>query len=241
MTIIACKNVGKMYPRGVQAIHDVNFTIEEGEFVYLLGASGSGKSTLLKSLYRDEKITTGSVMVQGHDLSTMKTRDLYKLRRDIGIIFQNYHLLQKWTVYENVRFALEILEVPKEEMDARIRQTLTLVELADKADAYPDELSGGQQQRVAIARALVNEPKLILADEPTGNLDPHTSMEIFRLLMRLNRRGTTVVLATHDQHIFQRFKFRTLTMANGMLVADEAKQAGGSLQYDYKKKDFYIV
>ena len=241
MTIIACKNVGKMYPRGVQAIRDVNFTIEEGEFVYLLGASGSGKSTLLRSLYRDEKITTGSVMVQGHDLSTMKTRDLYKLRRDIGIIFQNYHLLKKWTVYENVRFALEILEVPEEEMDARIRQTLTLVELADKADAYPDELSGGQQQRVAIARALVNEPKLLLADEPTGNLDPHTSMEIFRLLVRLNRRGTTVVLATHDQHIFQRFQFRSLTMANGMLVADEAKQAVGSLQYDYKKKDFYIV
>lgn len=160
MTIIACKNVGKVYPRGVRAIRDVSFTIEEGEFVYLLGASGSGKSTLLKSLYRDEKVTTGSVHVHGHDLSKIKARDLHKLRRDIGIIFPNYHLLPNRTVYENVRFAIEILEVPEEEMDARIRQTLTLVELADKADCYPEELSGGQQQRVAIARALVNEPKL---------------------------------------------------------------------------------
>lgn len=241
MTIIACKNVGKVYPRGVQAIQDVSFTIEAGEFVYLLGASGSGKSTLLKSLYRDEKITTGSLIVGGHDVAKMKDRDLHKLRREMGVIFQHYHLLPNRTVYENVRFALEILEVPEEEKEARIRQTLTLVELADKADCYPEELSGGQQQRVAIARALINEPRLLLADEPTGNLDPKTSMEIFRLLLRLNRRGTTILLATHDQHIFKRFQFRTLTMEKGRLVADEAKQAVGSLQYDYKKKDFYIV
>ncbi|MGP6140336.1 MULTISPECIES: cell division ATP-binding protein FtsE [unclassified Jeotgalibaca] len=227
--------------RRVRAIRDLSFAIEEGEFVYLLGASGSGKSTLIKALYRDEKISTGSVRVGDFDLSKIKARDLHKLRRDIGVIFQEYHLLPKKTVYENVRFALEILDVPEEEMDARIRQTLTLVELADKADSYPDELSGGQQQRVAIARALINEPRLLLADEPTGNLDPHTSLEIFRLLMRINRRGTTVLLATHDQHIFQRFQFRSLTMADGMLIADESKKAVGSLQYDYKKKDFYIV
>lgn len=241
MTIIECKNVGKVYPRGVQAIQDVSFTIEEGEFVYLLGASGSGKSTLLKTLYRDEKITQGSIKVADFDLAKIKPRDLHLLRREIGVIFQEYHLLPKKTVYENVRFALEILSVPEEDMDARIRQTLTLVELADKADAYPEELSGGQQQRVAIARALISEPRLLLADEPTGNLDPQASMEIFRLLMRINRRGTTVILATHDQHIFQRFHFRTITMGEGKLIADESKKAVGSLQYDYKKKDFYIV
>ena len=198
MTIIECKNVGKVYRRGVEAIRDLSFTIEEGEFVYLLGASGSGKSTLLKTLYRDEAISSGTVMID---------------ERDIGIIFQEYHLLPKKTVYENVRFALEILAFPEEEMDARIRQTLTLVELADKADCYPEELSGGQQQRVAIARALINEPRILLADEPPGNLDPRASMEIFRLLMRINRRGTTVLLSTHDQHIFQRFHFRSLTMS----------------------------
>ena len=241
MTIIECKNVGKVYRRGVEAIRDLSFTIEEGEFVYLLGASGSGKSTLLKTLYRDEAISSGTVMIDERDISKIKVRDLHKLRRDIGIIFQEYHLLPKKTVYENVRFALEILAFPEEEMDARIRQTLTLVELADKADCYPEELSGGQQQRVAIARALINDPRILLADEPTGNLDPRASMEIFRLLMRINRRGTTVLLATHDQHIFQRFHFRSLTMSGGQLVADESKKAVGSLQYDYKKKDFYIV
>ncbi|QIK52691.1 ATP-binding cassette domain-containing protein [Jeotgalibaca porci] len=223
--MIECKNVGKVYRRGVVAIRDMSFTIEEGEFVYLLGASGSGKSTLLKTLYRDEAISSGTVMIDERDISKIKVRDLHKLRRDIGIIFQEYHLLPKKTVYENVRFALEILAFPEEEMDARIRQTLTLVELADKADCYPEELSGGQQQRVAIARALINEPRILLADEPTGNLDPRASMEIFRLLMRINRRGTTVLLATHDQHIFQRFHFRSLTMSgDSWLLMNQKKQ-----------------
>lgn len=240
-TIIECKNATMTYPRNVKGIENVSLAIEEGEFVYLLGASGSGKSSLLKLLYREEKLTKGSMSVCGMELSKLKNKDLYKLRREIGIVFQQYKLMPNKTVYENVAFALEIIGISAEECQPRIWQTLTLVELADKAHCYPDELSGGQQQRVAIARAIVNEPKLLLADEPTGNLDPRTSKEIFRLLYRINRRGTTVVLATHDYHIVENFRFRQLSMKDGTLIQDEDKKAPGSLQYDFKKKDFYIV
>jgi len=241
MEIIVCNQTQKTYLKGIRGIDSVSFSVQEGEFVYLMGASGSGKSTLLKLLYGAEKATSGNIMVCGYDLAKMKRKDLYKLRREIGIVFQDLQLLKRKTVYENIQFALEIVGVPEENMDARIRQTLTLVELADKADCFPEELSGGQMQRVAIARALVNNPRILLADEPTGNLDPQISREIFRLFMRINRRGTTVILATHDQTIFQRFQHRALTMSDGFLVADESRKEVGSLQYDFHMKDFYIV
>lgn len=241
MKMIECKDATKIYGRGVTGVNNVSLTIEEGEFVYLLGASGSGKSSLLKLLYREEKVSKGTIKVCGYDVTKLKSRDLYKLRREIGIVFQNFKLLPHKTVYENVAFALETIGMSEEECQPRIWQTLTLVELADKASSYPHELSGGQQQRVAIARAIVNEPKLLIADEPTGNLDPRTSREIFRLLYRINRRGTTVLLATHDREIVENFRFRMLKMHEGSLIVDEPKKAAGSLQYDYEKKDFYIV
>lgn len=241
MKMIECKNVSKEYRQGIQGLKDLSFSIEEGEFVYLLGASGSGKSTLIKSLYRDIEATKGQITMCGYDVNRLKNRDLYKLRREIGIVFQDYKLLPHKTVYENVAYALEIIAAPAEEIGPKVRQTLTMVELSEKAACYPDELSGGEQQRVAIARALVNDPKIILADEPTGNLDPKTSLEIFRLLYRINRRNTTILLATHNQRIVNQYRFRTLRMDAGELVLDQEKCEQGSLQYDYTQKEFVIV
>lgn len=239
--IIDCQNVSKVYRRGVLGLDDLSVSIEEGEFVYLLGASGSGKSTFLKMLYRDIKGSTGKVSVCGYDVSTMKNWELHKLRRNIGIVFQDHKLLSNKNVYENVAYALEIIDTPPEKIQPLVQQALMLVELFDKQERYPSELSGGEQQRVAIARAIVNKPKLILADEPTGNLDPKTSMEIFRLLYRINRNQTTILLATHDQRIVNQFRFRTLKMSQGKLVSDQEKCELESLQYDYAKKEYMIV
>lgn len=239
--IIECKNVSKVYPRGVIGVSDVSFAIKEGEFVYLLGPSGSGKSTLMKLMHRDERLTAGEIVIADRDVSKLRDRNIHLLRREVGMIFQDFKLLLAKNVYENVAFALEILGVPEEEVEPRVRQTLTLVELADKMQHYPDELSGGEQQRVSIARALVTEPRILLADEPTGNLDPKTSKEIFRLLYRINKRGTTVVLSTHDQHIVEKFRFRILRMEQGKLVLDQAKSEPGMLEYDFDKKDYFIV
>ena len=242
MGIVELDNVTKEYARGIKSLQAVSVAIEPGEFVYLVGASGSGKSSLIKLLYRDIIPTKGSVTVCGYKVGKMKDRDIHKLRREIGIIFQDYKLLPGKTVFENIAYALEVTgEFEEEEIAKMVNQALATVELSDKGAQFPEELSGGQKQRVAIARAIVHSPQLILADEPTGNLDPRTSMEIFRLFYRINRKGTTVLMATHDQSIIKRFRFRILEMKNGHLVSDQEKKESGSLQYDFKQQEYYVV
>lgn len=241
MAIIEVAGVTKEYPRGITSLKDVSVTIEAGEFVYVLGASGSGKSTFIKLLYRDIKPTKGTVTVCGHNVGKMNNHVIHHLRRDIGIVFQDYKLLNGRTVYENVAFALEVTGENPDNVSAKVYDSLKIVGLADKANSYPDQLSGGEKQRVAIARAVVHSPKIILADEPTGNLDPRTSMEIFRLLYRINRSGTTILMATHDQGIIDNFRFRVLEMKNGQLIKDQEKKPENTLQYDFKRKEYFIV
>lgn len=221
--MIKLTNVTKIYKTGVRALNDVNLTIEPGEFVYVIGTTGAGKSTFIKLLYREEKPTSGKVEVvgQGQDVSKIKNSKVPYFRRNIGVVFQNFRLLPKKTVFENVAYALEVIDTPRVEIRRRVRATLELVGLEDKVNAFPHELSGGQQQRVAIARAIVNRPKVLIADEPTGNLDPETSKEIINVLMRINEeQGTTVLVVTHDQKIVQEHKKRTILMEDGCINAD---------------------
>ena len=215
--MIKLTNVTKIYKTGVRALNDVNLTIEPGEFVYVIGTTGAGKSTFIKLLYREEKPTSGKVEV----VSKIKNSKVPYFRRNIGVVFQNFRLLPKKTVFENVAYALEVIDTPRVEIRRRVRATLELVGLEDKVNAFPHELSGGQQQRVAIARAIVNRPKVLIADEPTGNLDPETSKEIINVLMRINEeQGTTVLVVTHDQKIVQEHKKRTILMEDGCINAD---------------------
>ena len=217
--MIKLTNVTKIYKTGVRALNDVNLTIEPGEFVYVIGTTGAGKSTFIKLLYREEKPTSGKVEVVGQDVSKIKNSKVPYFRRNIGVVFQNFRLLPKKTVFENVAYALEVIDTPRVEIRRRVRATLELVGLEDKVNAFPHELSGGQQQRVAIARAIVNRPKVLIADEPTGNLDSKNSHEI--LLMRINEeQGTTVLVVTHDQKIVQEHKKRTILMEDGCINAD---------------------
>ena len=217
--MIKLTNVTKIYKTGVRALNDVNLTIEPGEFVYVIGTTGAGKSTFIKLLYREEKPTSGKVEVVGQDVSKIKNSKVPYFRRNIGVVFQNFRLLPKKTVFENVAYALEVIDTPRVEIRRRVRATLELVGLEDKVNAFPHELSGGQQQRVAIARAIVNRPKVLI--EPTGNLDPETSKEIINVLMRINEeQGTTVLVVTHDQKIVQEHKKRTILMEDGCINAD---------------------
>ena len=217
--MIKLTNVTKIYKTGVRALNDVNLTIEPGEFVYVIGTTGAGKSTFIKLLYREEKPTSGKVEVVGQDVSKIKNSKVPYFRRNIGVVFQNFRLLPKKTVFENVAYALEVIDTPRVEIRRRVRATLELVGLEDKVNAFPHELSGGQQQRVA--RAIVNRPKVLIADEPTGNLDPETSKEIINVLMRINEeQGTTVLVVTHDQKIVQEHKKRTILMEDGCINAD---------------------
>ena len=219
--MIKLTNVTKIFKTGVRALNDVNLTIEPGEFVYVIGTTGAGKSTFIKLLYREEKPTSGKVEVVGQDVSKIKNSKVPYFRRNIGVVFQNFRLLPKKTVFENVAYALEVIDTPRVEIRRRVRATLELVGLEDKVNAFPHELSGGQQQRVAIARAIVNRPKVLIADEPTGNLDPETSKEIINVLMRINEeQGTTVLVVTHDQKIVQEHKKRTILMEDGCINAD---------------------
>lgn len=229
MKMIKLQNVTKQYKTGVHALNKMNLSIAPGEFVYVIGPTGAGKSTFIKLLYREEKATEGKVIVDGVDVATIKNRHVPYFRRKIGVVFQNYRLLPKRTVFENVAFALEVIDTPKPLIRRRVKETLELVGLEDKANAYPHQLSGGQQQRVAIARAIVNTPKVLIADEPTGNLDPATSREIIELLMKINReQKTTVIVVTHDITIVEEYKQRTITIANGCVSSDT--MTGG---YDY--------
>lgn len=219
--MIKLTNVSKVYKTGVMALKDISLTIDEGEFVYVIGTTGAGKSTFIKLLYREEKATSGKVEVVGRDVSKIRNSKVPYFRRNIGVVFQNFRLLPKKTVFENVAYALEVIDTPKRDIRKRVRATLELVGLEDKVNAFPHELSGGQQQRVAIARAIVNRPKVLIADEPTGNLDPDTSKEIINVLLRINEeQGTTVLVVTHDQKIVQEHKKRTIVIEDGCINSD---------------------
>ena len=224
MELIRVKDVQKTYRNGVVGLYDFSVNIPKGDFVFVIGASGSGKSTFIKMLYREEKPDKGSIYIGGIDVARLKNRKVYKLRRKLGIVFQDYKLLPRLTVYEYVAFALEILGLPNEEIRKKTLKALEQVGLKNKSKNYPNELSGGEQQRVAIARAIVNEPKLLLCDEPTGNLDPDMSMEIVKLLDSINKAtGTTIIMATHDREIVNKMKKRVLVLKEGRLVKDYEK------------------
>ena len=219
--LITLTSVNKKYKNGVTAIYDLDLKIKKGEFVFIIGGSGSGKSTLIKMLYREEKPTKGEINVGGVNVAKLRNSRVYKLRRKLGIVFQDYRLLTKLTVYENVAFALEAIGAKSNEIRVKTLKALELVGLKGKTRNYPDELSGGEQQRVAIARAIVNDPKLILCDEPTGNLDPKMSLEIVKVLEDINKTtGTTVIMATHDKEIVNKFKKRVIAIKQGRIVKD---------------------
>ena len=224
LELIRINDVTKQYRNGVTAIYDLNLKIKKGDFVFVIGGTGCGKSTLIKMLYREEKPTRGEIIVGGLNVAKLRNSKVYKLRRKLGIVFQDYRLLPKSTVYENVAFALEVIGTKKEEINTKVLKALELVGLKSKVRNYPDQLSGGEQQRVAIARAIVNEPKLLLWDEPTGNLDPEKSMEIMKVLEEINKTmGTTIIMATHDKDIVNRMKKRVVTLKDGRLVSDKEK------------------
>lgn len=221
MELIRVINVEKQYKNGVTALYNLNVSIKKGEFVFVIGASGSGKSTLIKMMYREEKPTKGQIIIGGINVAKLRNGKVYKLRRKLGVVFQDYKLLPKLNVYENVAFALECIGMHKSEIRSRVIKVLKLVGLKEKVKSYPDQLSGGEQQRVAIARAIVNDPKLLICDEPTGNLDPVTSMEIMNVLEAVNKKlGTTIIMATHDRDIVNKMKKRVLLLDNGQLKND---------------------
>ena len=220
MDLIRLRNINKTYKNGVTAIYDLDLTIKKGEFVFIIGETGCGKSTLIKMLYREEKPNKGKIIVGGINVAKLRNSKVYKLRRKIGVVFQNFQLLPKLTAYENVAFALEVLGLPKDEIHKKVVKVLDLVGLKNKAKHYPNQLSGGEQQRVAIARAIVNGPKLLICDEPTGNLDPKKSMEIMEVLEAINQLGTTVVMVTHDIEIVKQMNKRVILLNSGRVVKD---------------------
>lgn len=224
MSFIEFKDVQKTYKNGVTALTDINVSIEKGEFVFVIGLTASGKSTLIKMLYREEKPTKGTVIVGGVNVGKLRNRRVYKLRRKIGIVFQDFKLLPKLTVYENVAFALECVGAKDKDIRPKVLDALERVGLKERVRSYPGELSGGEQQRVCIARAIVNDPKLIICDEPTGNLDPETSKEIMDVINGINKDlKTTIIMATHDKDIVNRMKKRVLIIDHGVLAGDYAK------------------
>lgn len=229
MELIRIADVQKTYKNGVVALYDFDLSIKKGEFVFVIGSSGSGKSTLIKMLYREEKPDKGEIIIGGINVAKLRNRKVYILRRKLGVVFQDFKLLPKLTVYENVAFALEVFSYDKREIHKRVMQVLELVGLKNKVRHYPDQLSGGEQQRVVIARAIVNKPKLLICDEPTGNLDPDTSMGIMQVLEEINSMGTTIIMATHDREIVNRMKKRVIVIDEGKLVKDYEKG-----QYSYE-------
>ena len=223
MEFIKFRNVEKTYKNGVNAVYDMNLDIKKGEFVFVIGASGSGKSTLIKMLYREEKPDKGSIIIGGINVAKLKNRKVYILRRKIGVVFQDFKLLPKLTVFENVAFAMEVFGYDKRKIQKRVMEVLDLVGLKHKVRQYPNQLSGGEQQRVVIARAIVNNPKLLICDEPTGNLDPDTSMGIMKVLEDINKLGTTIIMATHDRDIVNRMNKRVICLEEGRLKQDIEK------------------
>ena len=218
--MIEFKNVTKTYDTGTEAVHDASFTIEKGEFAFLVGASGSGKSTLIKLILKEEQATKGKIVIDGKDITHIKKSRIPYLRRSMGVVFQDFRLLPDKTVYENVAFAMYIVNANPKHIKRQVPMVLNLVGLSDKEKMYPNELSGGEQQRVALARALVNNPSMLIADEPTGNLDPETAWDIMTLLDDINKRGTTVVVATHAKDIVDKMKKRVIQINAGEIVRD---------------------
>lgn len=228
--MIELEEVSKSYSTGAPAIKGISLKIEKGEFVFVVGNSGSGKSTLIKLLLKELEPTTGKVFVNGRFLNTMKRRKIAEHRRDLGVVFQDFRLLRDRNVYDNIAFAQRVVETPARVIRRRVPAMLALVGLSEKYRSFPKELSGGEQQRVALARALVNNPSILLADEPTGNLDPKNSWEIMKLLEEINKRGTTVVVVTHNREIVDAMNKRVITMHKGVILSDEKK--GGYLYED---------
>ena len=218
--MIRLKDVEMEYPNGTRAIRGISTTIEDGEFVFLVGPSGSGKSTIIKMLTGEEIPTVGRIMINGFSVNNIAERQIPMMRRTLGIIFQDFRLIEKKTVYENLEFVMRAVGMPMKEIKNRIAYVLLLVGLEQKAESYPNELSGGEQQRVAIARALVNNPSTIIADEPTGNLDPERSMEIMTLLVKINQLGTTVLVVTHEKDLVNKFGKRVITIDKGCIIND---------------------
>lgn len=221
--MIELKEVTKEYAKGIAALNGVSLKVEQGEFVFVVGDSGSGKSTLIRLLLKELEPTSGTITVMGKNLGKMKHKTIPYYRRKIGVVFQDFRLLKDRNVYENIAFTLRVTETPTRILKKRVPAALSLVGLAQKYKSYPKELSGGEQQRVAIARAIVNEPAILLADEPTGNLDPINSWEIMKLLEEANRRGTTVIVVTHNHEIVNAMKKRVITMQQGNIVSDTKK------------------
>lgn len=219
--MIKMKGVYKTYPNGVPALNGIDLHIGVGEFVYIVGPSGAGKSTFIRLIYREEVPTKGEIFIKDMKVNEMKDKEIPFLRREIGVVFQDFKLLPKLTVYENVAFALEVIEESPKVIRERVMEVLDLVGLKNKARSIPDELSGGEQQRVSIARAIANQPKILIADEPTGNLDPETSWSIMRILEEINNRGTTIIMATHSKEIVNTIKKRVIAIENGVIVRDE--------------------
>lgn len=226
--LIKFDGVSKEYKNGVKALSNINLHIGKGEFVYLVGSSGAGKSTLIKLLLKEEEPTSGRIYLEGNEITKVKNRRIPYIRREIGVVFQDFRLLPNKTVYENVAFAMEILGTPPKDIRRRVPMILSMVDLSRKASSYPEQLSGGEQQRVSIARAIINNPPVLIADEPTGNLDPDTALEIMRALMDINARGTTIIMATHAREIVNNMRKRVLALEDGRLVRDEDKGGYGN-------------
>ena len=218
--MIEFQNVTKKYPNGTLALNDVSLRIADGEFVFIVGSSGAGKSTLIKLMLREERATSGVIKVNGKNLGTMPRYKIPKFRRSIGVVFQDFRLIPNMSAYDNVAFALRVTNVSAKEIKRKVPYMLSLVGLANKAKCKPEELSGGEQQRVALARALVNSPSLIIADEPTGNIDPELSFEIVDLLNEINKLGVTIVMVTHEHDLVQQFNRRVITIEKGEVVRD---------------------
>lgn len=218
--MIVFEHVSKVYPGGNTALRDVSLHISKGEFVFVLGRSGAGKSTFLKLILREEKATSGRIFIDGKELGRLKEREVPYLRRNMGVVFQDFRLIPSLTAYENVAFAMRVTDIPERKIASRVPYVFNLVGLSDKMDKFPDELSGGEQQRVALARALVHSPQLIIADEPTGNIDPELSMEMMELLAAINSVGITVVVVTHEHDLVRRFNKRVITIDDGVVVDD---------------------
>jgi len=221
--VISFENVTKIYQNGTLALTNINLKINKGDFAFIIGQSGSGKSTMIKLILKEEEATEGIITVNGFNVTTMGRKEIPYYRRSIGVVFQDFRLLPGKTVYENVAFAMQIVEALPKEIRRRVPMILGLVGLSNKAKVYPNQLSGGEQQRVALARALVNNPALLVADEPTGNLDPETSWEIMKLLTEINQMGTTVVVATHEKNIVDTMKKRVIALSKGEIIRDQEK------------------
>ena len=225
--MIEYKNVVKEYTNGVLATDHISLKIEQGEFVYVVGPSGAGKSTFIKMMYHQEVPTSGEIKVNEYELEKMKNSEVPYLRRELGVVFQDFKLLPRLTVFENIAYALQVIEKEPEEVQKRVVRVLDLVGLSHKADSFPNELSGGEQQRIAIARAIANKPSILIADEPTGNLDPETAEGIMEIMERINNDGTTVVMATHNSYLVNEYKHRVIEIADGRIIRD---QEGGEYE-----------